>query len=111
MPLTNSIFHYYATLSLRFQGFPESFKIPDRQDLISQCYRQIGNAVSPPCVAAVAETVLHHLVLNTKSTVFDLVLKASPNKAKVQTRIHALLSDSSRSEVSPSRCYRACSNR
>lgn len=83
---------------LRFQGFPEAFKIPERQDLISQFYRQIGNAVSPPCVAAVAETILHHLAPNTKSTVFDLVLKASPNKAKVLARIHALHSDSPRAK-------------
>ncbi|KAK1743789.1 cytosine-C5 specific DNA methylase [Skeletonema marinoi] len=53
----------------RLQGFPESFQIPCSDDndskvtkqlkqRVSQFYRQVCNAVSPPCVAAVAQKQL-----------------------------------------------------
>jgi DNA (cytosine-5)-methyltransferase 1 len=38
----------------RMQGFPDSFKLPDAK---TQAYRQIGNSVPVPVVAAVAEAM------------------------------------------------------
>ena len=83
----------------RLQGFPEDFVLPftvsDNKDrnFISQFYRQIGNAVSPPCVATVAEHLVSiFLVPNNKdrhsSVVFDLILQASPDKQKVLAAIN-----------------------
>lgn len=87
--------------SCRLLGFPEDFSLPfttgdnEQRNLISQFYRQIGNAASPPCVAAVAEyavstlfTFSNHAQLEiSTSAVFDLVLRASPNREKVLASI------------------------
>jgi len=79
----------------RLQGFPEHFDLPfdgtsganEQRNLISQFYRQIGNAVCPPCVAAVAENAVKTLLLVSngedngiggQSPIFFLVLQASP---------------------------------
>ena len=78
----------------RLQGFPEDFVIPTDRQLISQFYRQIGNAVSVPCVVAVAETFVSTFLVKSNSdqhssnVVFDSILKASPNKDKVMSAIH-----------------------
>lgn len=79
--------------SCRLQGFPEDFILPfptgesRHKHLISQFYRQIGNAVSPPCVAAVAEGALPFLMSNcedvTENAVFDLVIKANPDRVNI----------------------------
>mmetsp|Transcript_12627 Transcript_12627/g.27245 ORF Transcript_12627/g.27245 Transcript_12627/m.27245 type:complete len:162 (+) Transcript_12627:180-665(+) len=79
----------------RLQGFPEDFVLPfnmgdgKQRHLISQFYRQIGNAVSPPCAAAAAEDVISSFLASTdhqkhgrSNPVFDLVMKASPNRVK-----------------------------
>ena len=52
--------------------------IPEDRNLISQFYRQIGNAVSPPCVAAVLQAVASPFLEVNKDLVFDLVLQATP---------------------------------
>ena len=78
----------------RLQGFPEDFVIPTDRQLTSQFYRQVGNAVSVPCVVAVAEMFVSiFLVKGNKeqhisNTVFDTIRKASPNKDKVTATIH-----------------------
>jgi len=78
----------------RLQGFPEDFVIPTDRHLISQFYRQIGNAVSVPCVVAVAEMFVSTFLSkdsneqHTSNAVFDTILKASPNKDKVMAAIH-----------------------
>ena len=77
--------------SCRLQGFPEDFVLPPNT---SQFYRQIGNAVSVPCVAAVAEHFISPLLIpnNTKerssAAVFDLILQASPDREKVLAAIN-----------------------
>ena len=94
--------------SCRLQGFPEDFSLPftigdyEQRNLISHFYRQIGNAASPPCVAAVAEYAISTFVLlnsndqvgtsSSSCAVFDLILKASPNREKVLCSIRKLLS-------------------
>ncbi len=63
--------------SCRLQGFPESFQIPSSNDTstkqhrqrVSQFYRQVGNAVSPPCVAAVAKESVERLFLSPSGSV------------------------------------------
>jgi len=78
----------------RLQGFPEDFMIPTERHLVSQFYRQIGNAVSIPCVVAVAEIFVSTFLSkgdeeqHTSNAVFDTILKASPNKDKVMAVIH-----------------------
>ena len=82
----------------RLQGFPEHFILPfntiehsndkHQRHLVSHFYRQIGNAVSPPCVAAVAEHAVATFLLPKgggfskdsciTSPVLNLVLQASP---------------------------------
>lgn len=68
--------------SCRLQGFPESFQIPCSDDnhsnttkqhrqRVSQFYRQVGNAVSPPCVAAVASKSVEMLFLTSTRSVND----------------------------------------
>jgi len=80
----------------RLQGFPEDFVIPTDRHLISQFYRQIGNAVSVPCVVAVAEIFVSTFLVksskeqHTSNAVFDTILKASPNKDKVMAAIHTI---------------------
>ena len=65
--------------SCRLQGFPESFQIPCSADnhsnttkqhrqRVSQFYRQVGNAVSPPCVAAVATKSVERLFLTSTTS-------------------------------------------
>lgn len=89
--------------SCRLQGFPEDFSLPftiggkNQRYLITHFYRQIGNAASPPCVAAVAEGALSTFVLrknndqveksSSSCVVFDLILKASPKREKVLSAI------------------------
>ncbi len=72
------IVHY---CSCRLQGFPESFQIPNcsndnhsdstkqHRQRISQFYRQVGNAVSPPCVTAVAKESVERLFLSCSGSV------------------------------------------
>jgi len=43
---------------LRFQGFPEDFKI---QDNYSQSYKQVGNTVSIPVVSHLANEIIKFL--------------------------------------------------
>ena len=61
--------------SCRLQGFPESFQIPCSDDndskvtkRVSQFYRQVGNAVSPPCVAAVAQKSVEKIFSTSTSS-------------------------------------------
>ena len=85
--------------SCRLQGFPEGYVLPftnasSQRNLVAQFYRQIGNAVSPPCVAAVAESVVSSFLLRegqgvASGAVFDIILKASPHRAKVLDAIAA----------------------
>ena len=85
--------------SCRLQGFPESFALPftnanSQRNLVAQFYRQIGNAVSPPCVAAVAESAVSSFLLRegqgvASGAVFDIILNASQHKAKVLDAIAA----------------------
>jgi len=78
----------------RLQGFPEDFVIPKERHLISQFYRQVGNAVSVPCVVAAAEIFVSTFLSkgnkeqHTSNAVFDAIMKASPNKDKVMAAIH-----------------------
>jgi hypothetical protein len=67
--------------------------------IISQFYRQIGNAASPPCVAAVAEHAVSSFLISSNDDgekkyhdvrksrcghpVFELILKASPQRQKI----------------------------
>lgn len=67
---------------LRLQGFPESYQ-PGAN--IGRFYRQIGNAVSPPIVAAVCEQMLEYLGLasavpstDVRSPAFLLAQRAVP---------------------------------
>ena len=74
----------------RLQGFPEDFVLPKERNLISQFYRQVGNAVSVPCVVAVAEIFVSTFLSkgSKENAVFDAILKASSNKDKVMSAIH-----------------------
>ena len=88
--------------SCRLQGFPESFILPDDTGLrvakqhrqrVSQFYKQIGNAVSPPCVAAVAEKTVEHLfrtsspLENVNCPVHNILLQSCLNPDKVMSSI------------------------
>lgn len=90
--------------SCRLQGFPESFQIPCSNDnhsnstkqhrqRVSQFYRQVGNAVSPPCVAAVAKESVERLFLSCSSSVGkecpveNLLLRSSLYPDKVMSSI------------------------
>ena len=103
--------HLFANCALlcscRLQGFPESFQTPCSDDnhlnttkqhrqRVSQFYRQVGNAVSPPCVAAVAKKSIERLFLtSTTSTgsvvnncpVHGLLLRSCLNPDKVVASI------------------------
>jgi len=78
----------------RLQGFPDDFVLPKERHLISQFYRQVGNAISIPCVVAVAEMFVSTFLSkgdkeqHTSNAVFDTILNASPNKDKVMAAIH-----------------------
>ena len=95
-----SLTHLLFFISCRLQGFPEDFSLPftdgdnEQRHLISQFYRQIGNAASPPCVAAVAEYALSICLIprigdraEASMSVFDLILNASPKREKVWAAI------------------------
>jgi hypothetical protein len=87
--------------SCRLQGFPEDFSLPctigdkEQRQLIPQFYRQIGNAASPPCVAAAAEYAVSTFLIPKNNdqvgisscAVFDLILKASPSREKASAAI------------------------
>ena len=102
--------HHYS--SCRLQGFPESFLLPSSDDSgtsavydkqhrqrVSQFYRQIGNAVSPPCVAAVAKKTVEKLFsvsgspvnssspIEVKCPVQTLLLQSCMNPDKVMESI------------------------
>ncbi len=87
--------------SCRLQGFPEGFKIGDFRaaGYGSQLYRQIGNAASPPCVAAVAEHAVSTFLIpsnddgNGGHPVFELILKASPQREKILAVIDRKFTD------------------
>jgi hypothetical protein len=71
--------------------------------IVSQFYRQIGNAASPPCVAAAAELAVSSFLTPSTgdqggtyhdvrtpgidSPVFELLLKASPQRDKIRVII------------------------
>ena len=100
---SHAYFHADPTIprSCRIQGFPEDFSLPftigdnEQRQLISQFYRQIGNAASPPCVAAVAEYAVSTFLIPKNNAqvgmsscaVFNLILKASPSREKVSAAI------------------------
>ena len=103
-----NIAHY---CSCRLQGFPESFQIPCSNDSttkqhrqrVSQFYRQVGNAVSPPCVAAVAKESVEKLFLPCSGSVDkdcpveNLLLRSSlyPDKVMASLERKKLFQDES----------------
>jgi len=69
---------------LRLQGFPEEYQ-PGAN--VGRFYRQIGNAVSPPVVAAVCQAMLEHMglapavpVTDGASPAFRLACRAVPTR-------------------------------
>lgn len=91
--LHSSLIQYHMQ-SCRLQGFPEEYVLPfndgakNQRQMVAQFYRQIGNAVSPPCVAAVASFLLDTKERSAaEAAVFDLLVKASPKQAKVRAAI------------------------
>lgn len=77
----------------RLQGFPETFKLPNGADE-GRWYRQIGNAVPPPLVAAVATRVLAVLRPNSlyggpwpakrhRTLLFDTLAAATPDPLSI----------------------------
>ncbi len=89
--------------SCRLQGFPESFQIPcstvsststkQQRQRVSRFYRQVGNAVSPPCVAAVAKESVERMFLSSSGSinkacpVENLLLRSSLYPDKVMASI------------------------
>ena len=89
--MLKQIFTTLLMQSCRLQGFPEDFVLPPNT---SQFYRQIGNAVSVPCVAAVAEHFISSFLIPSNkekrlsAAVFDLILQASPDRDRVLAAIN-----------------------